>query len=107
MDAAAAEDAIAEFLTFSVSTEADPLDPPAPALDGELTLRATGSGTTWTVRDAGVPGTLAFDVGRTPAAAVEGTAPELLLWLYRRAELDTSAVPRELLSRFDPLRFTD
>jgi uncharacterized protein (TIGR03083 family) len=107
MEDAAAEDAVSEFLTFSVSTEADPIDPPAPALEGELRLRAAGSGTTWTVRDGGAAGTLAFDVGPTTGPAVEAAAPDLLLWLYRRRELDTSAVSREVLSRFDPLRFTD
>jgi uncharacterized protein (TIGR03083 family) len=103
MDPVAAADAVSEFLTFSLSDEDDPAAP----LEGSFALQARDTGHTWTVRDGSAPGTLAFDVGPSSAPAVEGTAAELLLWLYRRTELDTSAVPSELLARFDPLRFTD
>ncbi len=38
---------------------------------------------------------------------LEATASDLLLWLYGRRELDTSALPADLLARFRELSFTD
>ena len=38
---------------------------------------------------------------------MEASAADLLLWLYGRNELDTSAVPDDLLGRFTALTFTD
>jgi hypothetical protein len=38
---------------------------------------------------------------------VEGTAAELLLWLYKRVELDTSALDAQLVARFRDLSYSD
>lgn len=113
---AAAADAVAEFLTVSVSSDADPADPQRPALDGRFTLIATDAGTAWTVTDGGTPGTVAVhetavDGDRVDAAGagfvVRATASNLLLWLYGRVPLETATVPGDLLARFRVLCFTD
>ena len=45
--------------------------------------------------------------GGSDGPVLEASAADLLLWLYGRVELDTSAVPAELLARFRALCFTD
>jgi uncharacterized protein (TIGR03083 family) len=112
IEPAVAADAVTEFLTFSVSSDDDQADPPRPSLDGELVLRSSDSGHAWTVTDGTAPGTVAFTVREAAGAgdgapAVTATASDLLLWLYQRVELDTSAVPDNLLARFRRLCFTD
>lgn len=106
---AAAADAVSEFLTFSVSSDADPADPPRPDLDGRFSLVATDAAVTWDIGPGRLPGTVAFTTssGATPPGEIVATASELLLWLYNRVELDTSAVPPELVARFRALCFTD
>ncbi len=101
-----AADAVDEFLTFSVSTEADPADPPRPALGGRLVLSCSDREAAWTVQDGGAPGTLVHHPGAEPGAPVlRAKASDLLLWLYRRVELP---VPDQgLASRLRDLGFTD
>ncbi len=102
-----AVDAIEEFLTFSVSSDADPADPARPELAGRFALRCTDGPEAWTLSDGAAPGTLRFQRGAAPGMpGVEGTASDLLLWLYRRVDLDTSSIPEELVGRFVALTFT-
>ncbi len=114
-----AVDAIDEFLTFSVSSEADPAEPPRPPLRGTFVLRATdqvrapddkaltGSGT-WTLTDGHIPGTVEASVGaQDDVPVVAASASDLLLWLYGRVDLDTGPVDDELFGRFRALCFTD
>ena len=103
-----AADSIEEFLTFSVPTLAAYPEPPGPALAGQFALRATDTGSAWTVRDDQLPGTVRYDRGAAPdLPAVTGTASDLLLWLYGRVTPDTGGVPADLLARFRALAETD
>lgn len=104
---AVAADSVDEFLAFSVASEDDPDDPPEGTLDGAFTLVATDSGDRWALSDGSRPGTVHVERGGTDGPVVEASAADLLLWLYGRVELDTSAVPAELLARFRALCFTD
>jgi hypothetical protein len=91
-----------------VAADDDPDDPVKPPLDGTLGFRATDTGDAWTLTDGRRPGTAA--VSRSPGADVpvlEASASDLLLWLYGRVDLDTSAVPDDLLGRFRAMCFTD
>ena len=106
IEAAIASDAVEEFLTFSVSSDADPAEPPRPALDGTFALRAEGG--VWTVTDGDAPGTVAWTPDfRDDIPTVAASAADLLLWLYGRVGLDTSGVPDDLVARFRALCFTD
>lgn len=106
IEAAMASDAIEEFLTFSVSSDADPAEPPRPALDGTFALRTEEAA--WTVADGDAPGTVVWTPGfRDDFPFVVASAADLLLWLYGRVELDTSGVPDDLVARFRALCFTD
>ena len=106
-------DAIDEFLTFSVSSDADPAEPARPALGGSFRLRCTDPGSgeevaAWTVTDGSTPGTVAFErSSAASAAAVTGTASAVLLWLYGRSPVETGGVPADLLDRFRSLCFTE
>ena len=103
-----AADAIDEFLTFSVSSDADPAEPQRPPLDGRFVLRCTDIDATWTVGDGRTPGTVRPDRGADPAAPeLAATASDLLLWLYRRVDVGTGSVPADLLQRFRSLCYTD
>jgi uncharacterized protein (TIGR03083 family) len=102
-----AVDSIDEFLTFSVSSEADPAEPPRPPLNGAFALRCTDADARWTIHDGGVPGTVAAERRARPGTPViSATAADLLLWLYGRVSVDTSAVPEGLTGRFRALCFT-
>lgn len=114
-----AVDSVTEFLTYSVSSEADPAEPELPALAGRFTLRCSDADRGWTVSDGPIPGTVAFDttVDRVvdriidpavdPAGpAITATGSDLLLWLYGRVDLDTAAVDAGVLARFRALCFT-
>ena len=108
MDPTAAADAVSEFLTFSVSTDAANYGEElgSPPLAGTLSLRATDVDAGWTITDGAARGAMTWRPG-ADAAAVNGTAAELLLWLFKRADVDTSAVDPELLARFRALTYTD
>jgi uncharacterized protein (TIGR03083 family) len=108
MDLAVAADAVSEFLTFSVSTDAANYGAElgSPALAGSVALRATDSGDSWTVTDGASPAAMTWRPG-ADGPAIEAPAQDLLLWLYKRADLDTRAVDGELLARFRALTYTD
>jgi uncharacterized protein (TIGR03083 family) len=102
-----AADSVDEFLHFSVASDDDPDEATTPPLDGTLGFHATDTGDAWTLTD-GKPGTARVSPGTTDGVPVlEATAADLLLWLYGRTELDTSAVPDDLLIRFRAICFTD
>ncbi len=91
-----------------MASEDDPDDPPAGALDGPLVLRATDTGDAWSLSDGARPGTVHVVAGTsTDGPALEATSADLLLWLYGREAIDTSAVPDDLLGRFRRSDFTD
>jgi len=103
-----AVDSIAEFLTFSVSSEADPADPPRPALDGKFVIACSDTDTAWTVEDGGTPGTLRMSEGKAARAPViKAPASDLLLWLYQRVDVPLGDNVAELAARFRALTFTD
>ncbi|HEY2550195.1 MAG TPA: maleylpyruvate isomerase family mycothiol-dependent enzyme [Streptosporangiaceae bacterium] len=107
IEAPVAADSVEEFLTFSVSSDADPAEPARPALAGSFALRCTDADAAWTVRDGGQAGTIRLERGAGDSLlAVTGTASDLLLWLYGRVSLD-SAVPPALLQRFRALTISD
>lgn len=108
IDPELAADAVDEFLTYSVSGEADPADPPRPPLDGRLTLRCTDLEAAWTVENGIIPGTVVHHPGAAWGVPEMGApAAQLLLWMYRRVPLDTGPVPSELADRLRALCFTD
>jgi uncharacterized protein (TIGR03083 family) len=103
-----AVDAVEEFLTFSVSSDADPADPPRPPLEATFALHAADAGVSWTLTDGATPGTVRFERGTGAAGpAVSASASDLLLWLYGRVPIDGAPVPEEVLRRFRALCFTD
>jgi len=105
-DKAAAADAVDEFLTFSVASADYPK--PGASLSGALALATSDTQDLWLLSDGDQPGTLAVSrdaAGEAPVLLAP--AADLLLWLYRRVELDTSAVPVEVLSGFRALTYTD
>jgi len=104
-----AADAADEFLHVSVSSDDDPAEPVAPALEGTVVLRCTDTSDEWLVSDGAAPGTVGVE-RRTPTnqhPAIEATASDLLLWLYQRVRLDDGNVDPALLTRFRRLTFTD
>jgi len=110
-----AADSVDEFLTFSVSSDADPADPARPPLDGSFVLACSDVAAAWLVGDGRGPGTVAVArsgpppsaAGDTGAAVVTATASDLLLWLYGRVGLDAGLAPEDVLQRFRALCFTD
>jgi uncharacterized protein (TIGR03083 family) len=103
-----AADSVDEFLTFSVSSDADPAEPPRPALAGRFALRCTDDDAAWTISDGGAPGTVRHQPGAAAdVPAISAAASDLLLWLYGRVSLATEPVPSELIGRFRALCFTD
>lgn len=108
IDPAVAADSIEEFLTFSVSSEADPAEPAREALGGSFDLSCSDTGDVFHVTDGETPGTVRFSRDKeSRAPAVTASASLLLLFLYGRVELDTSALEAGLLERFRALCFTD
>jgi uncharacterized protein (TIGR03083 family) len=108
VDADVAADSIEEFLTFSVSNDDDPIDPPGVELGGSLGLHCTDVERSWTVSDGDVASTLRFVEGiedGTPRLA--GTSSEILLWLYSRVEIASDERTEELGGRVRALCFTD
>lgn len=106
-----AVDAVSEFLTFSVSSQADPADPPREALDGTFALSCIDTPMSWIISDGQIPGTVSFreTAGDEPPEVpmVSATSSDLLLWLYQRVRVNASAVPIDLTHRFRHLTFTD
>jgi uncharacterized protein (TIGR03083 family) len=110
VEPAEAADSVDEFLHVSVSSDADPAEPPGEPLGGHLVLRASDTGDAWALADGDLPGTVRV-TGTAGAAAgtpiLQAPAADLLLWLYDRAPVDTSAVPADLVRRFQALTQTD
>jgi len=103
-----AADSIEEFLTFSVSNDDDPIDPPGVTLGGSLGLQCTDIDRSWTVSDGDAPSTVRFVEGvgpETPRFAA--TSSDILLWLYSRVELAGDEQSADLGGRFRELCFTD
>lgn len=125
LDAAAATDAVEEFLTVSVSSAEDPADPPRPPLEGAIWIcacaGAEGPSPTWLVIDGPVPGTVAWQRvadGTEPADLVPGVPlagghsdpVAVLLWLYGRvADPFDGGLTGDpgVLTRFRALTYTD
>ena len=102
---AAAEDAIDEFLTFSVSSDADPADSqtnsPEPFAFGAQTPSVVD------LHAGREPGTVAAVSGWAEGAAcVAATASDLLLWLYGRVQIVAAGVDPDVLARFRELCLT-
>jgi uncharacterized protein (TIGR03083 family) len=103
-----ASDCVDEFLHFSVASDDDQDVPTTPPLGGTLALRAVDTGDGWTLSDGRRPGTARVLPGVSDASPVlEAAAGDLLLWLYGRVPLDTSALPDGLVDRFRGMCFTD
>jgi hypothetical protein len=103
-----AGDAVDEFLTVSISSAADPADPPRPALAGSVALVASDLDRAWTVSDDSVPGTVLVRDGVVgDASTLRATSQELLLWLYGRCELTDPTTSPELTERLRALSFTN
>lgn len=108
IESAVAADCVEEFLHFSVASEDDPDEPTKSPLDGTLALRALDTGDAWTLTDGRRPGTVRVVSGVVDGAPVlEAEAAELLLWLYDRVPLDTSALPMGVVERFRGICLTD
>jgi hypothetical protein len=108
VDPNVAADSIEEFLTFSISNDDDPIDPPGVALGGSLGLKCTDVDRSWTILDGDVPSTVRFVDGIESATPrVAGTSSDILLWLYSRVELASDEHANELGGRFRALCFTD
>ena len=103
-----ATDSIPEFLSFSVSSEVDPADPPRDPLAGILGLWSTDANDGWTVRDGSTPGTVDFSTGvLSGVPTLSARSDELLLWLYSRVEVGGDAEAQEMGRRLHALSFTD
>jgi uncharacterized protein (TIGR03083 family) len=103
-----AADSVEEFLTFSVSSAADPADPVRPSLDGAFVLRCSDIDVAWLVEDGKAPGTIQVaETFAEDSPTITAPAATLLLWLYHRVDVDTSAISPEVLARFRALTFTD
>jgi uncharacterized protein (TIGR03083 family) len=108
IDADIASDAIAEFLTVSVSSWSDPADPPRAPLDGTLGLWCTDLKEGWTVHDGRTRGTVTFERGVDGATpTLSASSGDLLLWLYSRVEIDGDPRATVLGQRLHALSFTN
>jgi uncharacterized protein (TIGR03083 family) len=100
IEPAVAADAVDEFLTVSLPSDDDPVEDLPQPLAGTFVMRALDTGDAWTITDGDTPGTITASRGTTDAPALEATASDLILWLYSRKDLDSGAVPADLLARF-------
>ncbi len=125
IDPDTAVDAVEEFLTVSVSSDADPADPPRPAMNGAIWICAcVGEGEqcpTWLVTDGAAPGTVSWQrlpdgsepgdvVGDVPMVGGHADPVDVLLWLYGRQRhlyVDEGDGDASVHDRFRALTFTD
>jgi uncharacterized protein (TIGR03083 family) len=108
IDPPAAADSVDEFLTTSLADESDAAGGTLTPLGGALAFDPTDTGDAWTVTDGDVPGSLTMRRGHLDAVpCLAAPAADLLLWLYRRRDLDIGAVPHDLVQRFRALTSTD
>jgi len=99
IEADVAMDSVEEFLTFSMSTEADPAEPPRPALDGAVWICPCVSdreSPVWLIEDGTTPGTVMWQrvpngtrvtdlvADGAPVAGGHADPANVLLWLYDR-----------------------
>jgi uncharacterized protein (TIGR03083 family) len=96
----AAADAIEEFLSVSLPSPEWPADPATPPLGAEFALRCNDIDAAWTIADGSHPHTIEFRAGSEGVPALTAGAADLLLWLYRRVDLDPGEVDPDLLERF-------
>jgi uncharacterized protein (TIGR03083 family) len=107
VDAAVATDSIEEFLTTSLAEDED-IARIGSTLPGPLTLAATDTGRAWTVSQATPASGLTWAPVDGPVAGggtVTGPVSDLLLWIYRRAELPTT--DPDVVAAFRRLSSTD
>jgi uncharacterized protein (TIGR03083 family) len=102
-----ADDAVSEFLAFSVASEVDPAEPPPAPLGSAFVLASTDSGSSWTVADGPRPGTLLVGEGAAADARVSASASDLLLWLYRRVNIGIPSALAPVIERFKAFTFTE
>jgi uncharacterized protein (TIGR03083 family) len=103
-----ANDAIAEFLSFSVSSWSDPADPPRAPLAGDLGLWCEDLNEGWTVRDGRARGTVTFRSGVKPdVPTLSSSSSDILLWLYSRVDVQGDPTAKALGQRLHALSFTD
>ncbi len=108
LEANLADDAVAEFLTFSVASEADPADPAPAEIGRAFAIASTDCGSSWTVADGPRPGTLSVSEGASAdQPTISASASDLLLWLYRRVDVDVPSVLAPVIERFKAFTFTD
>jgi len=108
IDPVVAADSVDEFLTVSLAEEDDAREHDLVPLEATFGLRATDTADAWTLTDGGVPGSVVMSRGVAPdVPTLEAPAADLLLWLYRRRDLDPGPVPREAVDRFRGLSSTD
>ncbi|MGI9155832.1 MAG: maleylpyruvate isomerase family mycothiol-dependent enzyme [Marmoricola sp.] len=101
IDGNVAADSVEEFLTCSLA-DADDAEGSDVTLEGVLRLRATDTGQTWTVSQAGPDAALLWSAAPDhDAATISGKVSDLLLWLYGRVDLP--ADDAELVARFRSL----
>jgi uncharacterized protein (TIGR03083 family) len=102
-----ANDAIAEFLTFSVSSWSDPADPPRAPLGGNLGLWCEDVNQGWTVHDGRARGTVTFRSGlESNVPTLSASSSDILLWLYSRVDLHGDSAANALGRRLRALSFT-
>lgn len=102
-----ATDAVEEFLTFSLSSDADPAEPTRPDLGGSFDLFCEDTGVVFRLSAGSRPGTLSFARAAGPERHfIAAPAFSILLWLYGRIEIESS-VPPELRDGFRRLSFTE
>lgn len=100
-----AADAVDEQLTFSLSGPSGYVQGEGEDLGGRFALRCADADAdadaAWTVRDGDRPRNLVVEPGVAPEVpAITATASDLLLWTYRRVDLNTGPVPADLAARF-------
>jgi uncharacterized protein (TIGR03083 family) len=108
LDPDVADDAVSEFLTFSVASDNDPADPPPPPIAEAFVIASTDTGSSWTVADGIRPGTLLVsEDASADLPVVRGSASDLLLWLYGRVQPEIPGGLAPLIDRFKVFTFTD
>jgi uncharacterized protein (TIGR03083 family) len=125
IDPDVAIDAVEEFLSVSVSSDADPADPPRPAMEGAIWVCACVGDSrdcpTWLITDGTTPGTVSWQrlpegtepgdvVGGVPMVGGHADPVDVLLWLYGRQRhlfVDEGVGDTSVLDRFRALTFTD
>jgi uncharacterized protein (TIGR03083 family) len=102
-----ANDAIEEFLSFSVSSWSDPADPPRAPLAGTLGLWCEDLNSGWSVCDGRARGTVTFRSGvETDVPTLSASSSDILLWLYSRVNIHGDPVANALGKRLHALSFT-